>query len=191
MNRTTGKSARWTTSRWSLLPVVVGAVLLLAAVASPVDAIRSQRSTTVSGDSVPSDCNDGIGVGALALSGDLEGCLTFLDFDFECEELNGFALYSERGRESFEGTANGVEGTFTTRYTLEATYTSGACEEFNAGGFPFEQQITGGCDHYIVNGTGAFRDARGLITFFDVIPEPGVSGASNYLYSADIRNLRT
>lgn len=177
-------------SKWLLLPLTLGMLLILSSIAAPVDAIGKQSSVLLSGNAVPSACNGDVGLGAIELSGDMEGCLTFLDFDFECKELNGFALYNERGRESFAGTANGVEGTFTTRYTLEATYKSGACEEFNAGGFPFEQQMTGGCDHFIVNGTGAFRDARGLVTFFDVIPDPGESGASNFFYTAQIRRLR-
>lgn len=191
MKESNGESSRWAKSRLPLLPVVLGAVFLLASVASPVDAIGRHRSTTVSGNALPSECNKGEGVGALELTGDLEGCWIFLDFDFECEELNGFARYTEKGRESFSGTANGVEGTFKTKYTLEATYNSGACQEFDAGGFPFEEQITGGCDHYIVKGTGAFRRAKGLITFFDVIPDPGESGASNYFYAGKIRRLRS
>jgi hypothetical protein len=162
----------------------------LAAVAAPVDARPNRGPTTVSGNAFPSLCNGDVGLGALELTGDIEGCLTFLDLDFECQELNGFAHYFEEGAESFVGSVNGVDGTFTTRYTLEATYKQGACEEFNAGGFPFQQQLTGGCDHLIVNGTGAFRDARGLVTFYDVIPDPGESGASNFFYKADIRNLR-
>lgn len=173
--------------RWSVAAVALGSLLLLAVIAAPADARGKPRLVPVSGDAVPSECNEGVGVAAIELVGDLTGCLTFLSLDFECEELNGFALYSEVGRESFSGTLNGVEGTFATRYTLEATYTSGACSEFDAGGFPFEKQLTGGCDHRVVAGTGVFRRARGLVTFYDVIPEPGQSGASNYLYSGEIR----
>lgn len=43
-------------------------------------------------------------------------------------------------------------------------------------------QLTGGCDHRVIGTSGAFKGMRGLITFFDVIPDPGESGASNFLY---------
>lgn len=191
VNKIFNKSGRWNKSRLMSAALAIGAVALLASIAAPVDARPNRGPTTVSGNAFPSLCNGEVGVGALELTGDIEGCLTFLDFDFECQELNGFALYTEAGSESFVGSVNGVEGTFNTRYTLEATYVQGSCEEFNAGGFPFLQQLTGGCDHFIVNGTGAFRDARGVVTFYDVIPDPGESGASNFFYKADIRNLRT
>ncbi len=48
MNEPIGESSRWTKSRWPLLPLVLGAVFLLATVASPVDAIGKQRTTSVS-----------------------------------------------------------------------------------------------------------------------------------------------
>jgi len=163
------------------------ALVMLASAASPADAEHGNGggdAMRISGDAVPSDCNDGRGAGALELfNGNLEGCLTFFPKAYTCEELNGFALYNEEGRERFRGTLDGKRGTFTTTYTIEATYTAGSCAEFDAGGFPFMNQLTGGCDHYVKGRRGVFRGATGLINFHDVIPEPGVSGASNFLYS--------
>ena len=172
-------------------PVMVLAVVaaLVGASALPVsaDGKKGGERITVSGNSVPSDCNDGEGAGAIALTGDLEGCLTFFPKRFTCDELNGFARYRESGTESFEGTLHGEPGRFSTSYTLEATYESGSCAEFEAGGFPFLSQLTGGCDHYVRGRSGAFRGASGLITFFDVIPDPGSSGASNFLYAGTLK----
>ncbi len=157
---------------------------LLLSTAGTADA-RDRK--TISGDATPSDCNDGEGVGAIYLTGDLNGCLIFFPTDFSCVEMNGFALYEEEGREVFRGTYEGRNGKFRTRYTLAATYTQGACEDFEAGGFPYEKQLTGGCDHKIFGMKGAFKGRKGLITFHDIIPNPGTSGASNFFYSGYLR----
>lgn len=168
----------WTRGqRWLVLGVVA---VVLVVVAGPVDAAARR---TISGDSVPSDCSAGVGVGSIALSGDLDGCLTFFVDDYRCDELNGFDRYREWGTEHFAGTFWGESGEFTTTYTLEATYAEGFCDAVDAGGFPFELQLTGGCDHRITGTSGVFDGVSGLITFFDVIPDPGSSGASNYLYA--------
>lgn len=178
---------------WRLVLGIGAVTVMVLSTTSPAgagdhDHDDGDRAETVqvSGNAVPSECNDGRGAGAIELTGDLEGCLTFFPKDFTCEELNGFALYNERGREVFEGSLNGESGKFRTKYTLEATYTQGSCAAFDAGGFPFLNQLTGGCDHFVKGRNGVFDDARGLITFHDVIPEPGVSGASNFLYSGHI-----
>ena len=49
----------------------------------------------------------------------------------------------------------------------------------------FSAQLTGGCLHKIVDssGTGKFEGVDGKLRFFDVIPDPGESGASNFLYA--------
>lgn len=172
----------------SMRPVMVIAVsvILLLAFTSPVSAKGDGNvgeTMTVSGNSEFSDCNAGIGLGALFLTGDVEGCLTFLEIeDFSCDEMNGFDRYRESGIESFVGSLHGEPGEFETTYTLEATYAEGFCDQVNAGGFPFELQLTGGCDHTVIGESGSFEGVTGLITFFDVIPDPGVSGASNFLY---------
>lgn len=175
---------------WRALVVFGLAVVLMLAFSAPVGADGDDddddggpHRVTISGDSTPSDCNDGAGAGAIYLTGDIEGCLTFFPTRYTCDELNGFDRYREWGRETFEGSLDGEPGTFGTKYDLEATYASGFCDAVEAGGFPFELQLTGGCNHYIKGKTGAFKRARGLITFFDVIPDPGESGASNYLWA--------
>ena len=132
----------------------------------------------VSGDSVFSDCGDF----AIELSGDLNGCLHIVPGSYTCSELNGFDQYNERGTELFED-EDGSSG-FRTRYTLEARFSPGFCNSFN-----FALQITGGCLHTIVNasGRGKYRGAKGTITFSDVIPDPGESGATNFLYHGDLK----
>ena len=158
--------------------------VMIFALMSPVEAAPK---TQISGNAVPSDCAGDRGAGAIELSGDLTGCLIFFPATFECVEMNGFARVRETGRELFVGRYDGERGKFRTKYDLEATYSSGACADFDAGGFPFEKQLTGGCDHYIRGRSGTFRGMRGLITFFDVIPDPGTSGASNFFYAGYLR----
>ncbi len=181
-DKTTGQRRRFGKGR-SLIAVGLAMVLLVVAFTVPVGAHKNKRTVRISGDSLPADCNPGVGVGSLELTGDLEGCLSFMPERFKCKELNGFARYREWGTESFVGELRGKKGRFTTEYRIEATYAQGSCEEFNDGGFPFEKQLTGGCDHWITGVSGAFKKAHGLITFFDIIPDPGTSGASNFFYS--------
>lgn len=176
------------------LLVLVVAVAVTFGVLTPASAKNGGGGTrtTISGDAVPSLCNDGAGVGAIELTGDLEGCLIFFPTAAECTELNGFALYEERGKEEFIGSYQGEDGTFRTRYTLAATYAEGSCAAIDAAlageaDFPFDKQLTGGCDHRIKGKTGAFKGLNGLITFHDIIPEPGVSGASNFFYEGYLR----
>ena len=82
-------------------------VVLLPAFASPVSATGNGGSAahtmTISGDSVPSDCSNGEGAGAIFLMGDVEGCLTFFPDSYICDELNGFDRYREWRTEAFVG----------------------------------------------------------------------------------------
>lgn len=182
-------SNRRARSTRSILVFGLSAILLLA-FTSPVSATGDDgggvETVVVSGDSVPSDCNEGQGAGSILLTGDVDGCLTFFPESFTCDELNGFDRYREFGTEEFVGSLHGESGEFRTTYELEASYASGFCDAVDAGGFPFELQLTGGCDHTVIGESGAFAGVSGLITFFDVIPEPGVSGASNFLYAGDL-----
>lgn len=168
---------------------MLGAVLamaLLVALAMPASGAGAVPST-ISGTSVPSDCNGAEGAGALELSGDLTGCLVFFPKNYTCAELNGFAYYEERGTEIFRGSYKGARGTFRTFYEVSATYESGSCAEFDAGRFPFAAQLTGGCDHAITGKRGAFQGLDGNLNFFDVIPDPGTSGASHFLYAGYLK----
>ncbi len=170
--------------RRRLIVGLLAVMAMLVGFTSPADA---RPRVEISGNATPSDCNDGEGVGAIELTGDLQGCLVFFPTSFTCAEYNGFALYEEAGRETFRGTYDGRRGKFKTQYTLAATYTSGSCAEFEAGGFPYLNQLTGGCDHTIHGKLGAFKGRRGFIQFFDIIPDPGTSGASNFYYAGWLR----
>lgn len=168
------------------MAIVAGAFVLTALVGgSTASAGGGHKSgwTAVSGTAVPSDC--GGDAFALELSGDLEGCWAIFPEDFSCEELNGFALYRESGREQFDGTRSGEPGQFITTYTFEAAYAQGFCESFD-----FLAELAGGCDHHIRGISGSFRGVVGHITFFDIIPgistngmiTPGPAGATDALY---------
>ncbi len=163
--------------------------MFLTALLLPAPAEAQGEPTAISGDAVPSDCNNGKGLGAIELTGDLEGCLIFFPKTAECTEYNGFALYEEAGVERFIGSYNGEAGKFRTKYTLAGTYAQGACADFEAEDYGtfFSKQLTGGCDHYIKGKTGAFKGMKGLITFHDVIPTPGTSGASNFFYTGYLK----
>ena len=170
-------------------------LLMLAATASAAGEStngKSKKRINISGDSTPSTCNDGMGAGALDLTGDLEGCLTFFPKNGTCKELNGFAKYVEWGIERFDGNLKGNDGTFRTKYVVVATYKEGSCGAINSGNadeFPFGDQITGGCKHRVFGRTGAFKGYRGLITFHDQIPEVGM-GATNFLYEGYLKKRR-
>ena len=154
---------------------VVATLLFLLALPALADDDRGRRAL-VSGDSVFSDC----GEFAIYMSGDLNGCLDIFPRHFTCEELNGFARYREWGREVFRDD-DGVSG-FRTVYTLEGVYSQGFCNTFD-----FATQLAGGCDHKVFNGSGKFLGANGIITFNDIIPAAGVSGASNFLYHGELK----
>jgi hypothetical protein len=169
----------------TILAVAALSAAALLAVVSAASAVQS-KTVSVSGNSTPSTCNKGKGAGAISLTGDLQGCLTYFPTRYECDELNGFARYTEWGTERFVGTLRGAGGQFTTTYKVVATYATGSCEEFDKGGFPATKQTSGGCEHAVTGRSGAFKGSRGLITFFDVI-KPG-KGATNYLYAGTLRS---
>jgi hypothetical protein len=111
---------------------------------------------------------------------------------YTCKEVNGFAHYTERGREAFVGTWRGRNGRFTTNYTVDAAYASGFCDSFD-----FSLELSGSCIHHIHGKSGAFANREGVYTMFDVItnvtgdPVTGAfsagSGANNFLYFGRIR----
>ena len=181
-----------TASRFTLVrhfTAVLAALMLVFGLVAPGTANAKAKKVKISGDAVLSDCNNGKGDGALELSGDLEGCWIFFVKSSSCEELNGFALYNESGRETFVGSFQGEEGKFRTRYTLQATFAQGACADIEDGDYDtfFSKQLTGGCDHKVRGKTGVFKAMKGNITYHDIIPEPGVSGASNYFYQGYLK----
>lgn len=87
-------------------------------------------------------------------------------------------MYKEWGGEVFRGAFQGKWGRFDTRYVVEATFGQGFCDTFDVN-----TEYTGSCDHPLSGKRGVFKNVEGLIQLFDVIPDPGVSGASNFLYA--------
>ena len=149
-------------------------------------------STVISGNSTFSDCGKEGSDFALLMTGDLEGCLSIFVQGFTCKERNGFAHYTERGREVFVGTLRGKQGRFVTNYTVDAAYATGFCQSFD-----FSLELSGSCIHKIHGRSGVFADAEGVFTLFDVItnvtgdPVTGEftagSGGNNFLYAGRVR----
>jgi len=149
------------------------------------------KSVFVSGNSTFSDCGLEGSDFALLMTGDLEGCLSIFVQGFNCKELDDFDLYFERGREVFVGKLRGKQGRFRTTYTLDAAYANGFCQSFDPS-----LEVGGGCIHKVEGRSGVFKNAEGVITFFDVIaavtgdPATGAftagTGANNFLYSGRI-----
>lgn len=172
---------------WRLARVPTASVLAALLLAGGNSASASGNSVFVSGNSTASDCGlEGSDL-ALAMSGDLEGCLSVFVQGYSCQELGDYDLYSERGREVFVGTYRGRQGRFRTTYTVEGAYAKGFCQSFNFG-----LQLAGGCLHKVYGRSGVFREAEGLLTFLDVVANvtgdpvtgtftPG-TGANNFLY---------
>ena len=154
-------------------------------------ALAAGGSARISGNSVYSDCGAAGSDFALLFTGDLEGCLSIFVQGYTCKEVNGFAHYTERGREAFVGTWRGKTGRFTTSYAVEAAYGQGFCQSFD-----FSLELSGSCKHHIQGRSGVFANSEGIYTMFDVITNvtgdpvtgaftPG-SGGNNFLYSGRI-----
>ena len=79
----------------------------------------------MSGDSKPSDCGKANkATYSTELSGSLTGCWSTFVSHFNCQEMNGFALYTEIGREEFAGTLDGHDIKFDTQYTFDGLFPS-------------------------------------------------------------------
>jgi hypothetical protein len=89
------------------------------------------------------------------LTGSLSGCwYTYVS----TSQFNPSGTYVEQGTETFVGCLNGLAcGTFETVYTFTAKYTDET----------FTQEIHGRCEHRVVDGTGGFAGAKGVILFKD------------------------
>lgn len=160
---------------------------MMLAGASAAFATGNDTNVFVSGNSTYSSCGlDGSDF-ALSMTGDLEGCLSVFVEGFKCKALDDFDLYSERGREVFVGSLRGKQGRFRTTYTFDAAMAKGFCQSFD-----LSLEVAGGCKHKVEGRSGVFKDAEGLITFFDVIanvtgnPVTGEfaagTGGNNFLY---------
>ena len=96
--------------RGSLLDYCCKAIVLtgIGALAGAGPSLSAGTSVTVSGDSKPSDCGSAKKpTYSMELSGSLTGCWSTFVSRFNCQEMNGFALYTELGREEFEGKVDG------------------------------------------------------------------------------------
>jgi hypothetical protein len=134
----------------------------------------ASTSVTVSGDSKPSDCGKANkATYSTELSGSLTGCWSTFVSHFNCQEMNGFALYTEIGREEFAGTLDGKDTKFDTEYAFNGLFPSGSCPEPAA-----EKEVVGGCIHYI-SGDGLV----GVIRFYDVMYG---DGAPHYFYEGTL-----
>ena len=132
---------------------------MLAALAMPANAGTTQVSGIGVFDNAcqppvgnpPADPGD---YAPINLSGSLVGCwYTYVSES----KFNRSGTYQERGTEIFVGCWNGTCGSFETTYTFTAKYTDDT----------FAEEIHGRCHHPIVNGTGDFAGATGVINFKD------------------------
>ena len=144
------------------------------AVAGAGPSFSAGTSVTNSGDSKPSDCGAAKKASyAMEMSGSLTGCWSTFVSHYNCQEMNGFALYTEIGREEFAGKAEGKDIKFDTQYTFNGIFPSGSCPTPAA-----EKEIVGGCIHYI-SGDGLV----GTMRFYDVTYG---NGAPHYFYEGTL-----
>lgn len=153
---------------------------------------HGDRKIAIDGNSVFSDCGAEGASFALAMTGDLKGCLSIFIQNITCTELKDFDHYVERGREAFDGTWRGKKGKFSTKYTVDAAYEKGFCQSLD-----YTLELSGSCIHNIDGHSGAFAGAEGAFKLFDVVtnvtgdPVTGTfkagSGGNNFLYYGHIR----
>lgn len=166
---------------------VLASMILAGGSAAFATGHDNNRTVIVSGNSTFSACGlDGSDF-ALAMTGDLEGCLSVFVEGFKCKALDDYDLYSERGREVFVGSLRGKQGRFRTSYTVDAAMAKGFCQSFD-----MSLEVAGSCSHKVEGRSGVFKDAEGLLTFFDVVanvtgnPVTGEfaagTGSNNFLY---------
>ena len=124
----------------------------------------------------------------LKFTGALEGCLyAFPQSDsYECDEETGHAVFREEGVEIFAGTFDDGDpnttrdegyGTIGTTYVYEATFINCTTEPI---------QISGGCDHPFVfgTGTGVFENVKGR---FDIVDNIVDGVAVDFPYELKLR----
>src|SRR5690349_18746411 len=75
-------------------------LILAGALAGTGPGLAADTTVGVSGDSKPSHCGDvKKATYSIELSGSLTGCWATFVAHFNCQQMNGFALYTEIGRE--------------------------------------------------------------------------------------------
>jgi len=146
----------------------------VAALAAAGPSFAAGTVLAVSGDSVPSECGAAKSASySIELSGSLVGCWSVFVGHFNCQEMNGFALWTEIGREEFEGTLDGQPTNFNTQYTFNGTFPAGSCPEPAP-----ENELAGGCVHNISSDT-----LVGVIRYYDVLHG---DGAPHFLYEGTL-----
>ena len=137
-------------------------------------ALAAGTTITVSGDSKPSECGSANkATYSSELTGSLAGCWSTFVSHFNCQEMNGFALYTELGREEFAGKLDGQDVKFDSQYTFSGLFPSGSCPEPAP-----DKEVVGGCIHYI-SGDGLV----GVMRFYDVMTG---EGAPHYPYEGTL-----
>lgn len=145
--------------RVMMTAAVVAATALLGLAAPAGATPGNQQLEGVGVPDLEGACTD-IAVPAFVMSGSLEGCWYFVDFEVVQETPSG--VYQERGNETFVGCLmdDGVEvacGTFDTTYKFSAKFA------------PDGQEIHGRCQHPIESGTDGFAGLTGRVDFKDDI----------------------
>lgn len=131
-----------------------------AVLASPGPTLAAGQTVMVSGDSAPSECGAAKKADySTELTGSLTGCWSTFVGHVNCQELNGFALWTEIGREEFEGKLNDATTKFDTQYTFSGLFPPGTCPKPAP-----EKEIVGGCIHYI-----SADNLVGTMRFYDVM----------------------
>ncbi len=145
----------------TILPLsTFAAALMIAGTVTAVPGYSADKSLIVSGDSKPSECGTAKKpTFAMELSGSFVGCWSIFVGHSNCQDMNGFVLYTEIGREEFEGKLDGKNTTFDTTYTFTGIFPKGSCPAPAP-----EKEIVGGCTHYI-SGKGLV----GVVRFYDVM----------------------
>ncbi len=182
---------------WRGARLLAASALATVIMASGNAALATGDSTYgISGNSTFSDCGAEGSDFALLFTGSLKGCLSIFVQGYSCKEVNGFAHYTERGREYFVGKWRGQKGRFSTDYKVDAAYAQGFCESFD-----YSLELSGSCIHKIHGQSGVFANSEGVYTMFDVItgvtgdPVTGTfaagSGGNNFLYVGRIMTSET
>jgi hypothetical protein len=152
------------------------AVVVAAAVAlvGPSLSFSADMTMTVSGNSVPSDCGASKKADyAMEMSGSLTGCWATFIAHVNCQEMKGYALWTEIGREEFDGKLGQQATKFGTQYTFNGIFPSGSCPKPSP-----EKEIVGGCIHYISG-----ESLVGTMRFYDVMYG---EGAPHYFYEGTL-----
>jgi hypothetical protein len=171
---------------WLRMAVVVAVLVLAALTIFVAPASAGGHIQPVSGVAFPNandDCPEPppgyegfTDLPPIQLTGNLDACLyTKIDQSKDFPGGGGTTVYTERGREIVVGCVqeHGHEqcGTFETRYLFISKWRE-----------LFVDQISGGCVHPIVSGTGDFAGS-GLLVFRDNIQDIGGKGvATSYSY---------